>query len=60
MATQVLIIKPDPETGIECYFDADYSGEWNQDKGTDPGSILSRTGYIITYAKCLVIYMSKP
>ena len=35
-ATQDVILEPNPEKGIECYIDADFSGGWNQDEGADP------------------------
>ena len=57
-ATQGLILKPDPENVIERYIDADFSGGWNQHKGTDPVLVLFRTGYVITYA--LPNHMGKP
>ena len=53
--TQGLIMKPDPEKGIKCYVDAGFAGGWNQEEGKDPGSVLSRTGYVITYANCPII-----
>ena len=57
---QVLIMNPDPGKIIECYVDADFAGRWNQEKGKDPGLVLSRTGYIISYANCLIIWVSWP
>ena len=49
MSEQALIINSDPEKGMECYVDADFAGEWNQEEGKDPGSVLYRTGYVISY-----------
>ena len=40
---------------IECYVDAKFAGGCNQEEGRDPGSILSRTSYIMMYAKCTII-----
>ena len=37
---------------IECYTNAEFMGDSNQAKGTDPGSVLYITGYVITYADC--------
>ena len=37
---QGLIIKPDPEKGIELYVDADFAGGYNQEGGKDTGSFL--------------------
>ena len=36
-------MKPDPEEGNKCYIDADFAGIWNQEEGTDLGSVLSIT-----------------
>ena len=52
-------MNPNPEKGIECYVDADFSGGWNQEEGKDPGLVLSRTGYIISYANCLIILVRR-
>ena len=49
-------MKPDPEIFIEFYLDADFSGEWNQEEGKDPGSVHSRTGYVISYSNCPIIF----
>ena len=50
VATQGLIMKPDPEKGVECFVGAYFMGGWNQEEGKDPGLVLSRTGYIIMYS----------
>ena len=52
-------MNPSTEKGIECYVYADFVGGWNQEEGKDPGSVLSRTGYIITYANCPIIWASQ-
>ena len=31
---------------------------WNKEKDKDPGLVLSRRGYIITYDKCPIIWVS--
>ena len=48
MDMQGLIVKPDPENGIEYYIDADLTRRQNQEKVKDNGSVLSITGNIIT------------
>ena len=35
---------------------ADFAGRWNQEEGKDPGSVLSRTGYLISYANYPIIW----
>ena len=52
-----LIMKPDPEKWIECYVDTDFAGWWNQEEGRDIGSVLSRTGYIVMYSNCYIIWV---
>ena len=54
---QGLSLKHDPEKRIEFYFNAKFYGEQNQDKGADPGSVLSRIGYIFIYDICPIIWM---
>ena len=38
--------------------DVKFSGGWNQEKGKDPGSVLSIMGYVIKYTNCLIIWAS--
>ena len=54
-----IIFRPDLSRGLECFVDADFAGGW-KDCGHDcPESVLSRTGYIITYAGCPITWGSK-
>ena len=52
-------MKMDPEKGIKCYVDSDFLGGWNEEEGKDPKLVLSRTGYVITYDGCLIIWASR-
>ena len=54
-----IIMKPDKNKAFECYVDADFAGGYKEADATDPASVLSRTGYVITYADCPVIWSSK-
>jgi hypothetical protein len=54
-----LILNPDLSKGFECYVDADWAGNWHKDYADDPSTALSRTGYVITYAGCPVVWASK-
>jgi hypothetical protein len=49
-----LILKPDKSKGLECYVDAGWAGSSN-----DPLSSHSRTGYVIMYAGCPIVWASK-
>ena len=55
-ATQGIILKLDPEKGIKCSVDAEFSGGWNQEEGKDPGSFLSRMDYEINFADYTIIW----
>jgi hypothetical protein len=51
---------PDPSKGFECYCDADFSGNWNYNFApTDPSTAKSRSGWVIFYANCPIIWASK-
>ncbi len=55
-----LKFKPNPKKGFECYFDADFSGNWNKAfTAVDPSTAKSRSGWIIFYAGCPVSWASK-
>jgi hypothetical protein len=54
-----IVFTPDASKGIECYVDADFSGNWNAVESEDPENILSRTGYIIYYGGCPIHWQSK-
>jgi hypothetical protein len=54
-----LVLKPDSSRGLECYVDADWAGSWQHRSSPDPLSAHSRTGYVIMYAGCPIIWASK-
>jgi hypothetical protein len=54
-----LIIPPDKALGLECYVNADFAGGWCQEPGTDPASVLSRTGCVIRLYGCPILWCSK-
>ena len=53
-----LVMKPDKRRGLECYVDADWAGSWQQRSANDPLSAHSRTGYVIMYAGCPIVWKS--
>ena len=56
---QGLIYHPDKSKSIDTYVDASFAGEWNTTWSEEPASVMSRTGYIILYANCPIIWCSK-
>jgi hypothetical protein len=55
-----LRFKPDPTSGFECYCDADFAGNWHKDFAMyDPSTAKSRSGWVIFYAKCPIIFASR-
>lgn len=38
---------------------ASFTGEWDQNDPDNPDNLLSRTGFVISYAGCPIIWMSK-
>ncbi|KAL7480291.1 hypothetical protein ACHAW6_005987 [Cyclotella cf. meneghiniana] len=55
-----LRFKPDPPKGFQCYFEADFVGNWNKEFApTDPSTAKSRSGLIVFYASCPIIWASK-
>jgi hypothetical protein len=51
---------PDPDEGFECYCDADFSGLWNKQFARhDPSSLKSRSGWVVFYAGCPIIWASR-
>jgi hypothetical protein len=54
-----IVFKPDKSKGLECYVDADWAGSWQHRSSHDPLSARSRTGYVILYAGCPIIWASK-
>ena len=55
-STQGLILKPDSENLQNILLVHTLWKGQNQDKGTNPGFFLSRTGYVIMYANLLIIW----
>jgi Reverse transcriptase (RNA-dependent DNA polymerase)/GAG-pre-integrase domain len=57
--TKGIVCRPTDEA-LGCYADAGFAGEWNPDTAEDdPVTARSRTGFIIMYAGCPLIWSSK-
>jgi hypothetical protein len=55
-----LILRPDSTKSFEVHVDCDFAGNWvREDAMNDPSTAKSRTGYIISYGGCPVVWASK-
>jgi hypothetical protein len=45
--------------GIECYVDADCAGGCNITTSANADNVISRTGFVITYANCPIYWASR-
>ena len=54
-----IVLKPDITKGLECHVDADFAGGWSSGDHTNPEAVLSRTGFVISYAGCPIYWCSK-
>jgi hypothetical protein len=54
-----LILRPDTSRGLECHVDADFAGGFSEEYSGDATTCYSRTGYIIWFAGCPLIWSSK-
>jgi hypothetical protein len=58
--TKGLILQADPSKSFEVHVDCDFAGNWVRDDAmNDPSTAKSRTGYIISYGGCPVLWASK-
>ena len=54
-----IVFEPDLSRGLECHVDADFAGGWATGDKSTPESVLSRAGYVISYAGCPIHWCSK-
>ncbi len=54
-----IIYKIDRSKGLEVYIDADFAGSWSAADSDNADNVLSRTGFIICYANCPIVWFSK-
>jgi hypothetical protein len=54
-----IIHKVDKSKGLEVYADADCIGGWTVADLENADNVLSRTGFIICYANCPIVWCSK-
>ena len=56
-----LILKPNMKElmQVNCFADADFAGLFSVENPQDPVSVRSRTGYVLTFAGCPILWVSK-
>jgi hypothetical protein len=55
-----LVLRSDPSKSFEVHVDCDFAGNWvREDAMNDPSTAKSRTGYIISYGGCPILWASK-
>ena len=54
-----MIFDPTEDFALNCYPDADFAGMYGHERPDDPTCVKSRTGYVITFAGCPVVWQSK-
>ena len=54
-----IMFKPNRKKGLECFVDADYAGGWSKADAQNPENVLSCTGYVIFYAECPIVFISR-
>ena len=57
--TDGLIFTPGKEIAVDCHVDADFAGLWNVEDRQDPVCVKSRTGFVLSFADCPLLWASK-
>ena len=54
-----IVYKVDKSKGLEVYVNSDFAGNWVNVDANNADSVLSRTGFVICYANCPIVWCSK-
>jgi hypothetical protein len=54
-----MVFSPSTNFTVDCFVDADFAGLWGTEYDQDPVSVKSRTGYILTFMGCPLLWASK-
>jgi len=52
-------LHPQEQKTLDCYVDADFAGNWSPITSHESSSVKSRTGYVILFANCPLLWASK-
>ena len=54
-----LVFNPSKKLVVDCYADADFAGLWVHEDPQHPICARSRTGFVVTFANCPLLWVSK-
>ena len=54
-----LVFNPFKKLMMDCYADTDFAGLWGHEYPQDPICGSSRTGFVVTFANCPLLCMTK-
>ena len=54
-----LVFNPSKKLVVECYADADFAGLWGHEDPQEPICDRIRTGFVVTFSYCPILWMSK-
>ena len=54
-----LVFNPSKKLVVDCYADADFAGLWGHEDPQEPICARSRTGFVVTFANCPLLWVSK-
>ena len=54
-----ILLRPNQNETLDCYVDSDCAGIYNSYPDQDPGSTKSRTGYVLLFKGCQILWVSK-
>ena len=53
------MFNPPKKLVVDCYADEDFAGLWGHEDPQDPICARIRTGFVVTFANCHILWMSK-
>ena len=56
LSTRGIVYGTDKEKVIECYVNTNFAGGWDQSDANNLEKNMSRTGYLITYTGCPLLW----
>ena len=54
-----LVFYPSKKIMVDCYADADFTGLWEHENPQDPIFTGRITGFVVTFANCILLWVSK-